>query len=270
MTSDERVARVTRRATANRVVIDDLTPSANAARSDAWIPAFLIAASFVSSAVRIDDAFRSTGRRHSSIAGQAGADGLPVDWTALAVRTARGRLARRSLDGSGDWVTLYEGIAGHTRRARANWDVIDNVAASVLTAGPWARISTLVPDASFVPWAIVVEYAFRPAARVRVALVLGKTGTDPVGTLSVGTTRGRVARISLLRFWWWWRLGEAVGEWIAGKTFWAHTDRSVVDDVAICAGSARPWARVATLLPHAGENAWALGVDATLGSTVWR
>lgn len=100
MTSDERVTRIARRTTANGVVIDHFTPCADATRPDAWIPAFLIVASFVSSTVRIDDALRPTGRRHSSVAGQAGADGLSVDWTTLAVWTAGGRLARSGCDGS--------------------------------------------------------------------------------------------------------------------------------------------------------------------------
>lgn len=102
---------------------------------------------------------------------------------------------------TGDWVTLNERIARHSRRARAHRDVIDNVASRVLTAGSWARISTLVPDASLVPWAIVVEHALWPTASVRIALVIGKAGTDAVGTLSVGATRGRVARVGLLGLW---------------------------------------------------------------------
>lgn len=58
--SDEWVSGISWRATANRIVIDDFASRTNAAGSRTGIPAFLVTASFVPSAIGVDDAFRST------------------------------------------------------------------------------------------------------------------------------------------------------------------------------------------------------------------
>lgn len=87
VTTDEWITGISRRATADRIMINNFTSSSDAASSNARVPAFLVTASFVPSAVGIDDTLWPTGWWHPFVSGQTRADGLSVNGSALAVRT---------------------------------------------------------------------------------------------------------------------------------------------------------------------------------------
>lgn len=82
-----------------------------------------------------------------------------------------------------------ERVAGHVSRATAHGQVINDVAFRVNAARTGARIAALLLYAGSIARAIVVDYAFRPTADVRIPDVLGDARADAVvatGVLAAG------------------------------------------------------------------------------------
>lgn len=90
-------------------------------------------------------------------------------------------------------------VTGHVSRAAAHGQVIDDVAFRVNAACARARIATLAQHARPIARAIVIDDAFRSAARVRIAEVLGRARADPVVATGVLAARRRIASV---RSWW--------------------------------------------------------------------
>mgnify|MGYP005986239237 CR=1 len=83
----------------------------------------------------------------------------------------------------------YERIAGVALNARTSGYVVNDRAFSVLTAGAWARVYTLVSNARLISRTVGVENTFGSTSSVRIALILRQTGADAVVALSVCAAR---------------------------------------------------------------------------------
>jgi len=92
--SDKWVSRVRRRTIAYRVVIHHGASRAESARTEARVDAFLVAAGFVASAISTYQAFWSTGWRGTSESGDTRANRLAIRHATMAVRSAKGWIAR--------------------------------------------------------------------------------------------------------------------------------------------------------------------------------
>lgn len=90
----ERISSKARRATTNRVVIDNLAPSVDAAGTGTGVDALLFDARSVLSTVWADHALRPACRGRAHEASKAWAHGVPVDLSTLTVRATRWRLTR--------------------------------------------------------------------------------------------------------------------------------------------------------------------------------
>lgn len=96
--SGERVSSVAWRTATNWIVVDHFASRSNAASSRTRVSAFLIAAGFVPTAVGVHYTFRSASRRATDVTRNAGANGLSVHRSALAVRAARRWITRFRID----------------------------------------------------------------------------------------------------------------------------------------------------------------------------
>lgn len=90
----ERISSKARRATTNRVVIDNLAPSVDAAGTGTGVDALLFDTGSVLSTVWADHALRPACRGRAHEASEAWAHGVPVDLSTLTVRATRWRLTR--------------------------------------------------------------------------------------------------------------------------------------------------------------------------------
>ena len=88
------VASVSRWAFAQWIMVYDITNGSNATWPRARIPAFLIATSFISITIRVHCTLRTTGWWRTSVSSQTWTDRLPIDCSALTVRTTWRRLTR--------------------------------------------------------------------------------------------------------------------------------------------------------------------------------
>jgi len=75
---------------------------------------------------------------------------------------------------------MVERISGVALRARAHWDVVDDVANGALAAGSNARVLALVSQTSLASVALVVDDTFWTAALVGVSKVLGNAFADGI------------------------------------------------------------------------------------------
>lgn len=83
----------------------------------------------------------------------------------------------------------YKGVAGHFRRASADWYVISDRAQGIETAdSKIARISTLVLNASSVTRTIGIQNTFWTTSKVWIFLILGKARTHAVKALRIWAT----------------------------------------------------------------------------------
>jgi hypothetical protein len=73
-----------------------------------------------------------------------------------------------------EWIALV------SLRARADRNVVDNIANGALAASSNARILALIPQASLAPVTLVVEHALRAAALVRISEMLRDAFADGV------------------------------------------------------------------------------------------
>jgi hypothetical protein len=89
LASYERIASVSRRTAADRIVVDDLTFGIDAASSRTWIAALLVATSLVLGTFIAGHTLGPTGRRRSNVSRDARANCLAVDLAALRVWTTR-------------------------------------------------------------------------------------------------------------------------------------------------------------------------------------
>lgn len=89
LASNERIASVSWRATAYRIVVDDLTFGIDSASSRARVAAFLIATSLILRTFIASHTFGTTSWRGSNVSRYARANCLAVDLSALRVGTAR-------------------------------------------------------------------------------------------------------------------------------------------------------------------------------------
>lgn len=74
--------------------------------------------------------------------------------------------------------------------------MIDDVALGAEAASPWARVATLLLDASAIGGAVAVQHALWATLDVGVATVLGSTGANPVVAQGVLTARRGIALVS--------------------------------------------------------------------------
>lgn len=74
----------------------------------------------------------------------------------------------------GEWISLV------SLRARADRNVVDDIANGSLATSSNARVLALVPEASLAPVALIVEHALRAAALVRISEMLRDAFTDSV------------------------------------------------------------------------------------------
>lgn len=208
--SEERIAAVTDRADAHWIVIDHSAIGIQAARAWTWILASLIDTRRIGTAVRANYAFRPARRRTADVVGLARAHCVIVNDTAIAVRSARRWLARVArhwrfckrpiitessnnnskvltescrVEGLRDCSSTYrlvaglERVAGVAGKAAAGRLMVVNLALRVNPTRAHARIFALVVDASLRVRAVRVLDAFRSATLVRIAGVIGQTGT---------------------------------------------------------------------------------------------
>lgn len=98
-----------------------------------------------------------------------------------------------------DGETSGERVSCETLATATNRTVVDHLAAGVETARPWARINTLLIQACSVLGAFRAHHTLGSTAR-RTTDVTGQAGAHALSvdllTLTVGPTRGWVARIS--------------------------------------------------------------------------
>ena len=192
LTSDERIAGVTRRTCTNRVMISDLTNCIDSTSTRTRIYTFLVIAGFVLWTFWACDTFWSTSRRSTNISGHTRANCLSIDLTALRIGSTRRRLTRIDFNRSwSTWMfifralrhietdsihtlvrwTLNKSISTHSRRTRTHWNVIDHITDSILTTWTRARINTFVPDTRFISRTVVIYDTFRSTHWIRIALV---------------------------------------------------------------------------------------------------
>jgi hypothetical protein len=217
LTSYERIASVSRRTAADRIVVDDLTFGIDAASSRAWIAALLVATSLILGTFIAGHTLGSTGWRRSNVSRDARANCLAVDLAALRVWTTRRGLTwvlrldwgwtkeklgvkKRTIWMEGKIRTLVgrtldKRVSSHALRTRAHRDVIDHVTDSVLAASSRTWINAFVPDTSLVTRTVVVDDALWPTATVRVTLVLGQACALAIVALCICTARRWIARI---------------------------------------------------------------------------
>jgi hypothetical protein len=121
-----------------------------------------------------DKTFRSAVRWRANVPGQARADTDTVHFSLLAVGSTRVRIARIKIFNhwfsSWRYVAFPGWISNVTFQAGALGDVVKNIADSVDTASSWARVFTLLVDASFVRWTFAVENTLRPTGEVGITL----------------------------------------------------------------------------------------------------
>lgn len=73
--------------------------------------------------------------------------------------------------------------------------MIHDGAQGIVTADPVARIATLVPNASSIPRAILIQETFRMASEERVSVIFGNAGAHTVKALRVCTAiQARIRR----------------------------------------------------------------------------
>lgn len=234
------------------------------------ITAFLVLAGLVLRAFGVDYALWSTGRRAAVETRHARTHSLAVYVPALAVWSAGGRDTGIRDRGRQGWSTRYERTSFHSVGAAARWDVVDDLAYGVLSAGSGTRVVTLVPHTSAVSGAFGVHDTFWAASLVRISVVFGQTSADSVAALSVRSARRRIARIIFDRCWRRRRFRVAASEWISFVAFNAQAHGNVVENIALRICSAGSWARVLTFLLDAGEVARALGINSALRTAIRR
>lgn len=93
------------------------------------------------------------------------------------------------------WSTQKERISGITRRTATHWNVINNVAACITTACAWARIYTVLINASSGTRTIWIHCAFWPTIRVRIPEVVRQTSAYTFVAFCVRPTRWRITQI---------------------------------------------------------------------------
>lgn len=82
----------------------------------------------------------------------------------------------------------------------ARWDVIDDVAESILTTCSGARVAALIPDASFVSVAFIADNAFRSAVAIRIPVVFGKASAHSIITPRIRTAGTGITGIGRLNW----------------------------------------------------------------------
>ena len=99
-------------------------------------------------------------------------------------------------------MTGLQRVAAVARQARAGGGVVNHPALGVQAARAGTRVHALVVDARAVTRAVRVHDTLGPAARVRVARVLGQAGARARAVAffahGVGAARRRVARLTVL------------------------------------------------------------------------
>lgn len=222
LTSYERIACVSGRATTNRIVVSNLAFCIYATCAWARIYTLLVVASFILRTFRACDTFWSTSWRSSNITRNTWTNSLTVDLTALWVGSAWRRLARVGFNRC--WITrnwrtqeierererfrihtlvrraLNKRISTHAWRTWAHWSVIDHITNSILSACSRTRINTFISNTRLITRAIIAYDTFRSTAWVRIALVFWQTCAYSIGTLGIGSTRRWIAWVITWRF----------------------------------------------------------------------
>ena len=184
LTLDERIAHVTGRTRADRIVTDNLTPGVDTARSRARIATFLCDTGESVGAVGIGCTFRPAGDvRIADQTGQTNAHARSVLIAAFGVSSARIRIADilpvddRGFRDDRNRRAGRERIAGVALTTNAHWIVIGHATFRIVTASIRTRILAAVADATLLLRTVSIKDAFRPTRDVRIADVVGWTLT---------------------------------------------------------------------------------------------
>lgn len=172
-TANERIAAVAGWAGADRVVVGHFADSLIATGTRTWVRTALVHTCSVLSAFGANRALRTTSGRCANIIGNAGADRMSVNLTALAVGSAGRRTTW--FNGSGQsWYlpTKLRGISSETGRTTAAGGVVDHVALGRDATDSRTGIAALVVEAGAVLRAVTIEHALWAALRVRVSIIL--------------------------------------------------------------------------------------------------
>lgn len=92
---------------------------------------------------------------------------------------------------------LNESISIHSSGAAAHWDMNQDFADCILSAGTWAWVYTFAAQTGRMTRTIWVKYTFWTAASIWVAMIFGKTTTYSVVTLSIWSARWWVTGIAI-------------------------------------------------------------------------
>jgi hypothetical protein len=236
-------------------VVYNLAFCTNPASSWTRIDTFLIDTSLIEGTFRTRDTFRPASGGTTDVTRDTRTYSLSVDFSTLAVRTARRRTARVLWYRNYDLRAQHEGVSSVSLNTSTDRNMIVDVTFRVLTASSRTRIYTFISDAGFVAWTVSVQDTFWSATSVRISLVFRQTTANTIVALCVGTARRRIARICDYRFWRWRRFRNTVRERISGVTVWTSTNRSMIDDTALSSSSAGSWTRVSALLSDASQVA---------------
>lgn len=264
LTAGERISSVAHIASADGLVIGDITTGIEAAGIHARIRALLTYAGLGGRAFRIDGALRSTAGWRSNEGGGTRAGRVTIEHLALGVGAAGRWLAR--IFRCWWWLSLLlvaacERIAGVARVARAGRVVVDHLAAGKLSTGSWAGIDALPVDTGRLQRTLGTNYALRLAGwRGSQHACLAGTHRSLGGNMAQAV---RSARVWLTRVLWHGSLLATVDERIASVALQATANGYVVRDIALRVLSTNSWARIHALLVQASLGGRAIGTQST-------
>lgn len=194
---DEWISSVSRWTTTNWIMIKHRASGIDPAGTGARVSTLLIRTCLILGAIGVDNTFRMTCWRTSNIALYARAHGLAIYLPALGIWSARWWMAwiwRRFMF---NWLTRYESVSICTQGACAHRNVIINFAHCVLCACAWTGINTFASQTSPISGTVRIQYTFRTASRIWIAMVFGQTSASSIVALSIWTTWRGIARIML-------------------------------------------------------------------------
>lgn len=196
LASNKRIAREPWGTTTNRIVIYYRAFGIDSTGTRTRISTLLVRTSLVLWAFRVNYTFGVTCWWTSNVALYTGANSLTINLSTLAVRSTWGRVAwilrLVLLNGS----TCNKRVSFRAWRACAHWDMIDDFTDSILCTSPWTGINTFIAEASPIAQTVRVQYAFRTTTGVRISVIFWQTCADTIVTLSIRTTRRRIAWVS--------------------------------------------------------------------------
>ena len=155
MTPSECISSISRCASANRNVIDNIAFSIVTTNTRAWGYAFVANASLVLATIAVDDTFRATSRVWvTKVFRKASAWASSASFLANGISTARWRIAgidffyTDRFNNLRDEGTTREWISSVARQAGTLRIVVENTTFRIETTGRYTRISTFLLDTS--------------------------------------------------------------------------------------------------------------------------